>query len=292
MTVAQIIVGAVTVGSVYALVAAGLGIGYRPTNMFNLAQGAIFTMAAMTSATLAAQGWNWYLAAAAGLAASAAVAALCCGTAILPILRRPGQSSMWIISTLAFSIIAENVYTKIWVDEPRPMAPPPGLTTRSLAGNEMGISSYDIALVAVAVLVVLLAEAAYTTRVGHAALAVFEDRESATLKGINIYSISAGSVILGGAIAGLAGVLSAPLFSASLHAGFPVLVSAFAASVIGGLGSLRGALVGGLVVGLVETAATRLLSPGYQVTATLVLLIVALAIRPQGLIAPTKLRTV
>lgn len=292
MTVLQILVNAVILGSLYALVAAGLGVGYRPTNTFNLAQGAMFTAGAMTAAVSIENGWSWWGGFAAGMAASLAVAALCCATAILPVMRRSAQSSMWIISTLAFGIIADNVYTKIWVDEPRKMPAPPGLSTAAIGGNELGLSTYVIGLVVFAVAVVLLVDVGYSTRLGQAALAVFEDREAATMKGINVVSISFLSGIVGGGLAGLAGVLSAPQLSASLHSGFPILVSAFAASVIGGLGNLRGALLGGLVVGLVESTAIRLLSPGYQVLSTLAVLIVVLMMRPQGLLGALKVRAV
>lgn len=292
MTLLQILVGAVTLASVYALVAAGLNVGYRPTNTFNLAQGAIFTAGAMTAATAIADGWPWWAGFVVGMAASLVVSALCTVTAILPVMRRSAQSSMWIISTLAFGIIADNVYTKIWVDEPRRMPAPPGLSTEAIGDNQLGLSTYAIGLFVIALAVVLIVDACYSTELGHAALAVFEDREAATMKGIDVFSISLVSGLVGGGLAGLAGILAAPQLSASLHNGFPILVSAFAASVIGGLGNLRGALIGALVVGLVESAAIRLMSPGYQVLSTLVVLIAVLMARPQGLLGTLKVRAV
>src|SRR5690606_33253191 len=120
----------------------------------------------------------------------------------------------------------------------------------------------------------------------------FEDRDAAMLRGVNVTAISAGSVIAGGVLAGLAGVLAAPLLFASLGSAFPILISAFAAAVVGGLGSLRGALVGGVIVAVVENFAIRAFSPGLHLLSTFLVVMVVLLAKPRGLFGRAVVRQV
>lgn len=286
----NVVLAGLTLGSIYALMAVSLTVAYRPTNVFNLAHGLFFTIGGMTAATLAGAGWNWFLAAGAALVLVAAVATVCWFTAIAPVLRFGTGSAMWIISTLAFELIGENINGKIWTDEPRSLPPPLGLSTADIGGR--AISTYGIAVIVLVVALVVALEFGYRSSQGRAVLAVFEDRDAAMLRGINVTAVSAGSVVAGGVIAGLAGVLAAPLLFASLGSAFPILISAFAAAVVGGLGSLRGALLGGLIVAFVENFAIRAFSPGIQLLSTFLIVMVVLLAKPRGLFGRAVVRQV
>jgi branched-chain amino acid transport system permease protein len=286
----DILFAGLTTGAIYALMATSLNVAYRPTTVFNLAHGLFFTIGGMTAATLAGRGWNWFAAALVALAVVAVVAAVCWFTAIMPVLRFPAGNAMWIISTLAFELVGDNVNGKIWTDEPRSLPAPLGLSTDNLGGH--AISTYGIAVIVLVLLIVGALELAYRSAQGRAVLAVFEDRDAAMLRGINVTALSAGSVIAGGVLAGLAGVLAAPLLFASLGSAFPILISAFAAAVVGGLGSLRGALIGGFVVALGENVAIQVVNPGYQLVATFLIVMVVLLARPRGLFGGAVVRQI
>ncbi len=132
----------------------------------------------------------------------------------------------------------------------------------------------------------------YRSLWGKAALAVAEDREAALLRGIDPAAISRWSFAFGGAFAALTGYLAAPVLSASTTLGGILLLKGFAAAAIGGLGSNRGALAAGYLIGLAEAASSLWLSPGYHNAVMLVLVLIVLLARPGGLVSSLEARTV
>lgn len=289
----QTFVTALTLGSIYALMAAGLTVAYRPTNVFNLAQASFFTIGAMVAAVLVGDGLNWYLAVLVAVVVVAAVAAACWFVAVGPIVKRAtDRGVMWIISTLAFALVVDNVLGQIWNDDPRILAPPPPLSNARIESLGSIVSSYQIFLILGTVAALWMMERAYSSRRGQAVLAIFEDREAAELRGLDVDRISMISVILGGVLGGVTGVVAAPILFASLVTGFPILISAFAAAVVGGLGSVRGTLLGGYVIAGGELLAIRMLSPTMQLFATFVIVMIVLLLRPQGFFGAVRTREV
>ena len=138
------------------------------------------------------------------------------------------------------------------------------------------MSSYQLALIVGAVLIVLAIERGYRTRAGKAIMAVAEDRDAALLRGINPERLSRWSFFLGGMFAALTGLLAAPLLYASTGLGPLLLIKGFEGAAVGGIGDNRGALVAGYLLGITEAIGATLLSPGYQTASTFVLLLVIL----------------
>ncbi|MGJ7510902.1 branched-chain amino acid ABC transporter permease [Variovorax sp. GT1P44] len=289
----DVIVAGLTSGSLYCLVAVGFNVLYRPTKVFNFAQGDFVMVGAMASALLMTQlKWSWVPAFAAAMAGVALLSLVVERVAVAPVLKRSTNGTAWIITTLAIAMIMTNVVGKIWGADPIVVNAPAPLSNDMLTWGSLNISSYQIALIVLTVLLVVVVELLYGSLWGKAAIAVSEDRDAALLRGIDPTSISRWSFALGGAFAGLTGALASPVLSASTSLGGMLLLKGFAAAAIGGLGSNRGALIAGYAIGLSEAASALLLSPGYHNAVMLVLVLAILLVRPGGLFSSLEARTV
>jgi branched-chain amino acid transport system permease protein len=130
------------------------------------------------------------------------------------------------------------------------------------------------------------------TKQGRAVLALAEDRDAAVLRGIPAAWLIFFSWMLGGALAMMAGMVAAPITFASVSLGSTLLIKGFEAAAIGGLGDNRGAIIGGLFVGVAETIAAIVISPQWRDVATFAALLIVLAIRPAGVFGRVTIREV
>lgn len=289
----NVLINGLTTGSLYALVAVGFNILYRPTNVFNFAQGDLVMLGAMVTATaLVSWALPWPLALLLSMVIVGAIALFEERVAVSPIIRRSAHGAAWIISTLAISLIIANLADRLWGPDPIGIKPPWPLSTQTLGSGEVRISSYQIALWCITILAVVVIEGFYRTRRGKAVLAIAEDRDAALLRGIDPDRLNRWSFALGGAFAALAGVLAAPILYASTGLGPLLLLKGFEAAAVGGVGNNRGALLAGYVLGIAEAVGALLLSPGYQQATTYGVLLVILLIRPQGLFGVPEARRV
>lgn len=289
----DILISGVTAGCLYSLVGVSFNILYRPTKVFNFAQGDLVMLGAMLSALLLQRAAvPWYVALPLAMGAVAVAAVLVERVAVSPILKRSATGTGWIITTLAVSMIIANIVGKIWGADPIVVPPPAPLSNDLLGIAGVSISSYQIALMVLSLLLVAGIERLYRTLWGKAALAVAEDRDAALLRGIDPVAISRWSFAFGGAFAALTGYLAAPIMSASTSLGVLLLLKGFAAAAIGGLGSNRGALIAGSLIGVAEAMSSYFLSPGYSNTVILVLVLAILLARPGGLFSSLEARTV
>jgi branched-chain amino acid transport system permease protein len=289
----DILITALPAGCVYALVAASFNILYRPTNVFNFAQGDLVMLGAMLFVALRATGWMpWPLALVLAVAAVGLLAVAIERIAVAPILRRSTHSHGWIITTLAVSMIIANASGKIWGSDPVPVSAPFGLSTAPMLIGGLLIPSYQVALVVFTLLLVTATELLYQTRTGRAVLGVAENRDTALLRGINPATLSVVSFFLGGALAGLTGYLAAPILFASTSLGGVLLLKGFATAALGGLGSNRGALAAGLLIGLTESTSSTFLPAGYQNAVILAVVLTVLLVRPQGISGNVHARAV
>jgi branched-chain amino acid transport system permease protein len=289
----DLLVGGLTAGSLYALVAMGFNILYRPTNVFNFAQGDLVMLGAMFGASLTTlAGLPWFVGTALAMLGVALLALVEEKIAVAPVLNRSATGHGWVITTLAVSMIFANLVGLVWGPDPIAVQPPAPLSTETFEISGINVSSYQIAVMVITVVLVLGVEAFYGTRAGKAVLAVAEDRDAALLRGINPNRLSSWSFFLGGAIAALTGVLAAPLLYASTGLGPALLLKGFAAAAVGGIGNNRGALLAGYIIGLVEAVAAAVLSPGYQLAVTFAVMLVILLIRPHGLFGRAEARAV
>jgi branched-chain amino acid transport system permease protein len=290
---ADILVTGVPLGCLYALVAVGYNILYRPTNVFNFAQGDLVMLGALLiSSFLTHPHFTWPLALIAVMGCVGAVALVEEYVAVAPILRRASDGVAWVITTLAVSLIIVNIVGKYWGVDPVFVPAPWPLSADPTTIGGVQISSYQVALVVVTFALVAIVEALYKTRMGKAILAIAENRDAALLRGINPAALSRWSFFVGGALAAATGYLAAPLIPMSPALGVAFLVKGFAAAALGGLGSNKGALIAGLIIGVTEATGSAFISAGYQQTVILGVVLAILLVRPQGLFGNASGRSV
>jgi len=284
------IVSGLCTGGMYGLLALGFHITYAVSSTVNFAQGTSLMLGAVLcylfSVTL---GWPLFLAIAIALALCALWGMLIERVAVRPFVR--ANSNAWLIATVAAGIILEQAVMFTFGKEPRSLPLPVSAEAFTLGG--LAISPLQIAILAVAIgAAVGLHLFATRTRYGKALLAIVQNPRAASLMGINVtraimYCYAASTVL-----AGIAGILIAPLFSVSADMGTLFGIKAFAVAILGGLGSARGVVLAGFVFGVAEALITSMLGSAYTNILTFFLVIVALAIRPYGLLGAAGVKKV
>jgi branched-chain amino acid transport system permease protein len=283
----------IAIGCIFALVAVSINIMYRPSQAFNFGQGEFVLLGGVLSLLfLNSWHWPWLAALPVLLLIGAALGGLTELVAIRPVISRSATSSSWVITTLAVSLILDDVIGARFNGVTAVVPLPPLLSTMPMQIGSALVSTYQIALLVLTILIVIAVWYAYRTRHGLAIMALSEDREAALLRGVPAGRLNLISWMAGGALAALAGVLAAPITQVSSGLGFQLLIDGFIAAAIGGIGDNRGALAGGLVVGLAQSFAAVLFGPLYQELASFVVFLVILGIRPRGILGEVRIREV
>jgi branched-chain amino acid transport system permease protein len=277
-------------GGMYGLLALGFHITYVVSSTVNFAQGTSLMLGAVLcylfSVTL---GWPIVASVAAALALCAVWGMLIERVAVRPFVR--ARSNAWLMSTVAVGIIVENVVLFTFGKEPRSLVLPVSGEAFSLGG--LAISPLQIAILVVAIGLALGLHAfANRTRYGKALLAIVQNPQAASLMGIDVTRAVMICYAASTVLAGIAGILIAPLFSVSADMGTLFGIKAFAVAILGGLASARGVVLAGFVFGLVEALITSMLGSAYTNILAFLLVIVALAIRPHGLLGTAAVKKV
>jgi branched-chain amino acid transport system permease protein len=270
-------------GAIYALVATGFTISMVPTGVFNFAQGAIVVLGTfMVYQLMTVSGvprvWAILLTALAG-----AITGILCEVLTVRSLRLlGGLVDNALVTTVGASTAIIGLIGVKWGYVPIqiPFVGPSNYV------HFLGISAepVQIAVVAAAIISAVTFECLFRyTRRGQACLAVAEDRDPATLRGINVSRMSLVAFTVAGAFGGLVGLLIGPITYGDPTLGATLALDGFVAVALGGEGSFVGGLLGGLVVGLVSTFAVRYLGASYGDLAVLALLLATLGLRPKGL---------
>jgi branched-chain amino acid transport system permease protein len=279
------------------LMAAGLTLIYGVMRILNIAHGSLYALGAYAAATLAGA---WLAAgyAPAGSYAMLALAALLVGAVMGPLLERGLLKWMYgkdevvlLLITYAAFLILEDTIKLIWGVESKLLSEPYALPGNFHIG-ELAYPVYNLLLIAVAILTGLaLAWALHRTRQGKLLLAVIHDREMSAAMGINVDRVYLATFTVGSMLAGLGGALTAPMIAVSPGIGVEVIVLSFAVVVVGGLGSLGGAALGALMVGIVRSAAVRYWPEAELFTIYFVMAMVLVA-RPKGLFSAPEARRI
>jgi branched-chain amino acid transport system permease protein len=188
-----------------------------------------------------------------------------------------------IIATVGFGIFLKELARIIYGPEPLIYTGPFGDSMLSLGDIMIGWQQLLILLVVVA-LTIVQAIVLRHTMLGKVMRAVAVDRDTAALMGIPVQKVLAGTFAYSSVLAALAGMLLAPLFFVTTEMGSLVGLKGFVAMIIGGFGSIPGAILGGLILGVTENWSSYLLSSIYKDVIAFVLLLLFLSFRPQGLI--------
>jgi len=279
--VPQLLFTGLGIGAIYALVALGFVLLIRAASVVNFAQGEFSMLGAYAMVVLTTQlGVPYYVAFPIAIVVMAGFGVLFAGATYWP-LRHRGQLPV-IISTIGASIFLANTVLYIYGPSPAVL---PGLFNNP--GFEVGgvfMDSQYLAIMVAAALMVLLQYLIFEkTLLGKKLQATSQDKEMASLLGIPVAAMVMITFAYSSALGGLAGVLVAPVLFVSVGMGALISLKAFAANIIGGFGSIPGAIVGGLALGLVETFGAAFISVPYKEAIAFGVLLLFLLIRPQGL---------
>jgi branched-chain amino acid transport system permease protein len=270
------------------IVSMGLTLTYGVMRILNIAHGSFYALGAYAAASALgayfAAGYpaagSFLLLAIAGIAVGGCVGLLIERGLLRPMYGR--DEIVLVLVTYAAFLVIEDLIKLIWGVDPYFAYQPYELLGRvSIAG--IGFAVYDLGLLALAVVIGVAAWwALERTRSGKLLRAVIHDREVAAAMGINVARMFTATFVIGAMLGALGGAITAPAISVVPGIGVDVIVLAFAVSVIGGLGSVTGAAIGALVVGLARACAVHLL-PQVELFVIYAVMAVVLAFRPQGL---------
>jgi len=281
----SLLLAGISVGSVYALVALGLNLTFWTTKTLNFGQGSLMMVCAMLTVFLSSRGLVTWAAVLASLAAVAALGIIIERWTVRPALTSGGGSMGWVVSTLGFGIFLQGMAAKYFGSQA--MAFPDVAFSAQDFVTVFGqyISLQYLVVLVVAVALILAFELFIRRTVwGRAVHAVSLDPELALVQGIPVRRLILGSFMLSSILAGVAGVLIAQIGGTVDPAfGFDLVLLGFVAAVLGGMGSSMGALAGGLLVGIISKLVGGYVSTAAEHGIAFALLMLALALRPQGL---------
>ncbi len=287
----QLLLSGLANGCVYGLVALGFVLIYKATEAVNFAQGDFMMLGAFVMVGLVNpqfMGLNFWLAVPIALLIMGALGYLL----DLTVLRFMfGQSQIAvIILTIALGFVIRFAAGLIWGHEPLSLHSPLAFGDFRVSG--VVISFADVSVIVITVLMTLgLWQFFQRTKLGLAMQAASQNQMAAYYMGIPVKRVQGAVWALAGVVACVAGILYASKGTLDVSAGF-IGIKAFAAAVIGGFGSLPGALMGGIIVGVIEPFASRYLPAGYSQIAPYALLIIVLVFRPHGLFAQVRTKKV
>lgn len=287
--VLQLLVSGISQGCVYGLIALGFVLIYKATEMVNFAQGDIMMVGAFVAFTfLDVLEWPFLF----GVMATLAVMALV-GIALerLFMRRMIGEPPFaTLMLTIGLSFLLRAIAGGVWGSEPRGVTTP--FAGRVFAVGELVVGYENIAIVVgTGVLCLLLYLFFRFTRVGIAMQAASENQLAAYYVGIPVKRIYSLVWAIAALIAAAAGILIAPVSLVDPQLGF-IGIKAFAAAIVGGFGSLPGAIIGGLVVGVAEQFAGLYLPPGFADTTAYIILLLVLLARPEGIFSTMQQKKV
>ncbi len=301
----QALISGLAVGSAYALVALGFSVTFTTTKTLNFSHGEFVSAGAfigmsvlflaigkpLTSTTFggAQPGAGvQLLALLAALAGMGFIGWLLFVFGVRPFARRPGMA--WVMSTLGFGVILQSIGLAIWGPKPVVVPSPVGDDVVRLAG--VGVRPQELLMLAVSVVVMLVFDHVMRrTMIGKAMRAVAQNPNVASLMGIHVTKMMVGAFVVSSALAGLSGFMLAPIAQASLFMGLAVGLKGFSAAMIGGLNNARGCVIGGFLLGVLESF-VNLWSAQWREVAIFALVIAVLALRPNGLFGRTTVEKV
>jgi len=285
----HVVVSGLATGSIYALMALALVIIYNATRTLNFAQGEMLMVSTFVA-------WTAQRALGLPLAASLVVAVVTGGAMAWAIervvIRRAVAATHWdvLIITLGLSLILRSVAGLVWTHDEFPF--PSFFGSRPIALGPVRLAPVSLGIIGASLSLMAVLYALFSwTRLGRAMRAVAQNQRAARLMGISVERVYATSWVLAGAVGAVAGVLVAPVVFLSSKMGL-VVINGFTAAVIGGFGSMPGAVAGGMLLGVIENVAPLYLPSGIRYSVPFLVLIAILVVRPAGLLGRVEQRKV
>ena len=279
----QHLLNGLLLGATYSLLGIGLTLVFGLMNVVNFAHGEFYTLGAYaTFAALTLGGLGFFVALAVAIVLGALAGAVCERVLLRPLRGESIDTTMLVM--IGLWIALQNGELLAWggvaksIPHPFPTAP--------LTLGPIGIAPLRLfVVITAAALIVASWLLIQRTRLGRAMRATFQDRETAALMGVPIDRVHTVTFAFGSALAAAAGALLGPIFLAYPSMGDLASAKAFCVVILGGLGNLAGAAVGGLVLGIAEELGAGYVSSGYRDAVGFVIIILVLLFRPSGLFA-------
>ena len=285
MSFLSYLINGIRLGRVYAIIALGYTMVYGIARMLNFAHGDIIMVGGFTVFTIVTtMGGSPVV----GILASVVVCTVL-GVTIERVAYRPlrGASPLAVLITaIGVSYLLQNVALLIFGSNARQFTSVITVPALKLAGGKLSISSVTIVtILSCIVIMAALMTFINKTKMGQAMLAVSEDRGAATLMGINVNRTISVTFAIGSALAAVAGVLLCSAYpSLSPYTGSMPGIKAFVAAVFGGIGSIPGAFIGGILLGIIENLAKAYISSQLSDAIVFSVLIIVLLVRPTGIL--------
>ena len=280
----QAVLAGITNGFVYALIGMGMAVIFKGSRIVNAMQGEFAVVGALVTVfAMQAAGLPYTAAIAGGVLAGAASGAFIDLAFVRPMTRRGASEESFLLLTigLSFAIGAASLYFGGRDSHLLPSFGGQGVV--EILQATLPVHALWLMLAAAAV--VLALRLFYTrTLIGLAMAAASSDADGATTSGIDVGRMRLLTFMLGGGIGAVAGILVTPLISMNYHMGIGLTLKGFAAAILGGLTNPLGSLLGGLVLGLLESLAVVGFPSGYRDVVALSLLVVIMIVMPHGLL--------
>ena len=285
MSFLSYLINGISLGSVYAIIALGYTMVYGIAKMLNFAHGDVIMVGAFAAFTvISTMGGNPIV----GILVAVVVCTVL-GVVIERVAYRPlrGASPLAVLITaIGVSYLLQNVALLIFGSNSRQFTSVIDIPPLKLAGGQLSISSVTIVtIISSIVIMAVLTAFIKKKKMGQAMLAVSEDRGAATLMGIDVNRTIAVTFAIGSALAAIAGVLLCSAYpSLTPYTGSMPGIKAFVAAVFGGIGSIPGAMIGGIILGIIENLSKAYISSQLADAIVFSVLIIVLLVRPTGIL--------
>lgn len=293
----QQLINGIFIGVTYALVTIGFNMVYGVLKLTNFAHASFYMLAAYIAQYIGANflltsGLSWWVVLLISVSITAILGAGMDLLALRPIRKKHGAPIIALISTIGVQTMINNGVLLVFGTVPLMMPDPFNFGSVQISGAVVQGMQIFITTLAILLLIVL-SIIVYKTKFGTAMRAVSQNPTAASLMGINVPKIISLTFFVGIAAAGIAGVLMGTYYQrVDSLMGASVGLKCFAAAVLGGIGSVPGAALGGLLIGIAETLFAGYVSSGYRDVVAFVILIFILLVRPQGLLGKKEIKKV
>lgn len=286
----QLLVSGLATGAIYALIAVGFSLLWQTSQTINFAQGefvmlpAFFILAAMNA------GAPFWLAALIGIVLSVVVLGLLFKVAIVDPMLKHGVLPL-VISTIALSLFLKEAAKDFYSSQAQPFPTLVPATDLHVLGAVVSTQSLAVLAVAIAT-VVALHILLHRTRLGRSMQATAQNPTLARILGIPVERMVLYTFLLNGVLVAIASILVTPIYLAKFTNGEVLGMAAFLAAIIGGFNQVRGAILGGVILGVLDNLSAAYISSQYRGAFPLLILITVVLVRPHGLLGRAEERTV
>jgi branched-chain amino acid transport system permease protein len=286
----QLLVAGLATGGIYALIAIGFTLLWQTSQTINFAQGEFVMLPAFFMLVGMNHGMPFWGAVAIGILVSAAVLGVAFKQWLVDPMIRHGVLPL-AIATMALALFLKEAVKEFYSAEAQPFPPLAAATNVSIFGATIAVQSLIVLALAIAA-VVGLQLFLNRTRTGRQMQATAQNPTVARILGIPVARMILIAFVINAGLAALASALVTPIYLAKFTNGETLGIAAFIAAIVGGFNQVRGAIVGGLLLGVVDNFAAAYLSAQYRAALPLLILIAVILFRPQGLLGRVEERTV